>query len=38
MTDEEQTIQDCMVNFPYNHFNTLSLLDTAEILVTKRNF
>lgn len=38
MSEEEQTIQDYMVNFPYNHFNTLSFLDTAEILVTKRNF
>lgn len=38
MSEEEQTIQDYMVNFPYNHFNTLSFLDTDEILVTKRNF
>lgn len=38
MSEEEQTIQDYMVNFPYTHFNTLSFLDTAEILVTKRNF
>lgn len=38
MSEEEQIIQDYMVNFPYNHFNTLSFLDTDEILVTKRNF
>lgn len=38
MSEEEQTIQDYMVNFPYTHFNTLSFLDTDEILVTKRNF